>query len=289
MKINEVIKEIKASCRGVEFGKPIDPVTTRDQILFGDGENECTGITVTCFANINVINAAIANGTNLIISHESLFWNHGDHTDWLKDNTAFQKKEKALREAGITVWRFHDYIHSGISIGNGDYSDGIFYGLMREMGWQRFMIARKEKPLLYRFAPISARDLAAKIMEVGKFNGVKVIGNPDTVITKLFIAEHIMERNDNEKIVKINDEDIDAIMTLELIDWTVAEYMRDASLLGENKVILDFGHFNTEELGMRYLVTYLPTVLSEKLPVYFSAQADMYNYLSVDDQKWRKR
>lgn len=52
---------------------PIDPQTTRDQILFGDPNQECTGIVVICWANVYVIQAAIEKQANLIICHESLF------------------------------------------------------------------------------------------------------------------------------------------------------------------------------------------------------------------------
>ena len=115
MKINEVIQKMKKYHRGIAQGKPIDDATTRDQILYGNPDQECTGIVTTCYASVDVIRKANACGANLIISHEALFWNHGDHTDWLEEaqNKTFLAKKQLLDETGIVVWRDHDYIHSG--------------------------------------------------------------------------------------------------------------------------------------------------------------------------------
>lgn len=51
MKISEVIQKMKKYHRGIAQGKPIDDTTTRDQILYGNPDQECTGIVTTllCF------------------------------------------------------------------------------------------------------------------------------------------------------------------------------------------------------------------------------------------------
>ena len=100
MKISEAIQSIKAYHRGTSRGEPIDPAKTRDQILYGDPERELTGVVTTCFASYEVIAKAIDAGANLVICHEALFWNHGDHTDWLQDNKTFQAKAAPQRDQG---------------------------------------------------------------------------------------------------------------------------------------------------------------------------------------------
>ena len=90
MKIQGIIYLIKKYSRGIQNnGQWIDESTTRDKVLYGDIDTECTGIASTCFASVEVIERAHKLGLNLIICHEALFWNHGDHTDWLeKDNNS---------------------------------------------------------------------------------------------------------------------------------------------------------------------------------------------------------
>ena len=105
MKISEAIAKIKAYHKGTGFnGEPINEEKTRDKVLFGSPDQELKGIVTTCYASVEVIQKAIDVGANLIISHEALFWNHGDHTDWLQDN-----KTREMRIFPTIASRREDY------------------------------------------------------------------------------------------------------------------------------------------------------------------------------------
>lgn len=56
MLINQMIENIKKYHKG--YGT-IDEATTRDQILYGDANQECTGVVTTCWASVDVIRFAI--------------------------------------------------------------------------------------------------------------------------------------------------------------------------------------------------------------------------------------
>ena len=129
MKISEAIAKIKSYHRGISRGEPIDQSKSRDQILYGDPEQELKGIVTSCFASYAVIEGAIQAGANLIICHEAVFWNHGDHTDWLLDNKAFISKTRLLDTGGIVIWRNHDFVYSGTLFSGGGWAAGLFYGL----------------------------------------------------------------------------------------------------------------------------------------------------------------
>lgn len=281
MKISEAIKKIKAYHKGDLMGTPIDPAATRDKILYGDPDQELKGIVTTCYASVEVIRQAAAKGANLIVCHEALFWNHGDHTDWLKDNKTFQDKTALLQEAGIVVWRDHDYIHSGIPLKDGVYTDGIFYGLMKILGWEEYLTCDpvREWPAKFTLPATTVRALGQELMSRLRLNGIKVIGSPDSPVHKVWIPGHIDGRNDREIIQTIEAEDIDTILSLECIDYTVSEYIRDSTMSGHPRTILATGHFNTEEPGMEYMLTYLPQALGEDVPCSFVPCADMYEFL----------
>lgn len=110
MLASEVIQRIKDYCGGIGFdtGVPIDEATTRDKILYGDPDQECTGIVTCLWANADVIERARELGANLIIAHEALFWNHGDHQDFIAENKTYLAKKQLLDEWGGVVWRCHD-------------------------------------------------------------------------------------------------------------------------------------------------------------------------------------
>lgn len=63
MKISQIVEKIKSYYQGTNpDGSIISEENTRDQILFGNPETNCSGIIVTCFASYGVIERAIDEG-----------------------------------------------------------------------------------------------------------------------------------------------------------------------------------------------------------------------------------
>lgn len=281
MKISAVVEQIKHYYHGLDWnGHAINPEHTRDNYLFGDPDQTCTGIVTTCFASYEVIEKAIEKGANLIIPHEALFWNRGDKTEWLKDNSVYHKKEKLLKQHNIVVWRNHDYIHTGIPTEAG-LSDGIFYGVMKKLEWEGYQTGDLLLPMNYLLPEMSAEDVAKHLVEKLNLNGLRLIGDPQTKISKLHIPLHVMG-DDNDKITYAEKEEIDGLVALEVIDYTLSEYVRDAAYSGTPKVIFSVGHFNLEEVGMEYMLTYLPEIVGA-IPCYFVQSGDSFHYYTVNN------
>lgn len=280
MKISEAIEKVKRYHRGdAVLGQPIAQETTRDKILYGDPDRELTGIVTTCYASAEVIQKAIELGANLIISHEALFWNHGDRTDWLRENKTYQAKVKLLDKGGIVVWRDHDYIHSGIPLPDGSWTDGIFYGWMKKLGWENYLTGEREMPLRFTLPETTVGELGRLLRDKLSLHGLKVIGELDSPVKNVWIPLHIMGMGDNKVITTMDEENIDTLIGLEVIDFTVAEYVRDSTQTGRPKTILAVGHFNVEEPGMEHMVEYLPAALGEQFSCTFVPSTDMYNFV----------
>lgn len=277
MDIQEVIQKIKHYHKG-----GFDDKTSKDQILYGDVGQECTGIVTSIWASIDVIKAAAAKGANLIISHEALFWNRGDHTDWLEENQnqTFLAKKQLLDETGIVVWRDHDYVHSGIPKADGSFVDGIFYGLFQELGWSDFSLEDTQPMFaIIKTPPTKISDLAQKIIKKGRLNGARIYGAKDTVVQKIAIPYHIFGPAIDE-INYIEANNIDMILAMEMVDFTLSEYIRDSNMLKKNKCMLSVGHFNLEEFGMKYMINYLPEALgTNQINCSFVQSGDMYEYV----------
>lgn len=280
MRIREWIERMKQNSGQEWNGSPILKETTRDQILYGDADQECTGIATTCYASVQVIEKAASAGCNLIVAHEALFWNHGDHTDWLQNNTAFLEKKALLDRFHICVWRMHDYIHAGLPV-EGRYVDGIFGGMSALLGWNEFLAGgSRSMPQYFEIPEMTVQDMARLLNEKFRLRGVRLIGNPKCRIKKVYVPLHIMGRpSDNDLITRINDDDINCLITLEMVDFTVCEYMRDAAMLGEDRCIFALGHFNMEEIGMEYYAGYLRENLVDSVPVHFIQSGDAYSYI----------
>ncbi len=275
MKISEIIEICKKNCEG--WGK-IDENTTRDKVLYGDTDKECTGIVTTIYPSINVIKKAHQLGANFIISHEACFWNHGDHTDWLYDNNTFQYKKQLLDETGITVWRDHDYIHSGVWH-DGRYVDGIFFGLTKELGWLDYVQGDTARPHLYKIPKTPVQDLAQYVMEKLNLNGLKTMGDMEGTSEIVYIPGHIIGGVDNKELSTIEENNVDTVLAMEITDFTVAIYVRDSAMAGRNKRVLAAGHFNIEEPGMKWLAEeHLPDLLPG-IDINFVQAGDSYSML----------
>ena len=283
MKINTLIEYIKKNSSDTWNGKKICDKESRDQILFGDSEQECTGIAVTCFASYEVIQKAGESGCNFIIVHESLFWNHGDHTEWLESNSTFQKKKALLKRYRICIWRNHDHLHGGIPV-NGMWKDGIFYGISTVLGWNDYILDKKTIcPDCFRVPEMTVEQMADLLMKKLRLRKVRFIGNPDSLIRKVYIPKHIMGHlSDSCIIEKMDKEQINCLITLEMVDFTVCEYVRDAGMTGENKCIFAPGHFNLEEAGMEFYAEYLEHYLIKEVPVRFIRSGDVYMYMEKE-------
>jgi putative NIF3 family GTP cyclohydrolase 1 type 2 len=283
MKINEIVKKLN------QFHPPVENPHTSDVFKYGDPEAECTGIAVTCFASADVIQQAKALDANFIICHEPVFYEHKDDMQWLADDEVFMAKKKLLDETGIVIWRDHDSIHGGRPMKAGKpYMDGIFYGIMMELGWKDYLVKYDNMPLIYKIPKTTGRQLAEFFKKTFNLSGMRFVGDLDTEIQNVFLCEHIFgnpprpnqnEAPDSEIIRIVREEHIDALVPLEIIDWTLSEYIRDATQLGFPKLILEMGHFNVEELGMKFMVQWLPTAIGDEVPIHYVQSGDSFGYI----------
>lgn len=277
MKIKNVITNIKSQCAG---NGEISDLKTRDQVLFGDIDKECTGIVFCLWANKDVIEKAHKLNANLIISHEALFWNHGDHTDWLEktDNRVYLEKKNLLEKYNLTVWRFHDYIHSGIKVENNQYIDGIFYGLAKKLHWEKYLNFQKPFTAGFDIPTSDALEISKHILNSLNIKESRVIGSLNHEVSTVEIPFHILNQAYDE-IKYINENKVGLLVTMELNDFTLAQYIYDNSDFLNNCAILSLGHFNVEQAGMEYASQYFNDVIDEN--VKFISIGDYYNYIHV--------
>lgn len=282
MQINKIIRIVKGYCRGAQpDGHPIDDITTRDQVLWGATDRACTGIVTTCAASPNVIRATVDRGANLIICHEALFWNHGDRTGWLADDLVFRAKRALLDEGGITVWRFHDYIHSGIPTKDGGWVDGIFVGLAKKLGWMPYHEGDEFFPAIFSLPQTTAGELAQTLIGQLGLKGARLVGSPETPVSRVRFMGHAFGGSSDDPLIAGNAaQNVDCELALEAVDFTVAEYVRDASELGHPKALITLGHFDTEEPGMEHMVNWLPGLLGGDLAVSYVQSGGFSSYLT---------
>lgn len=286
MLISEVIQRVKDYSGGIDSftGKPIDEETTRDKVLYGDTAQECTGIVTCIWPTVDIIKRARELGANCIISHEAIFWNHGDHQDTVGDTAAFKAKKELLDDWGGAVWRCHDFIHSRVPIDTDRaMADGIFYGLADKLGWLDYRVGDDRGFCLeYEIPETDATELARELVAKLDLNGTRITGDSHARVRRVRIPMHVTgeAKSDTHEINETDARGDDCLMTMEFIDFTTCEYIRDAGMLGQNKCAITIGHFNLEEPGMEYMVHWLPEALgTDVIPTTFVRMEDTYRYV----------
>ncbi len=275
MKIREIIDRI------VAYHPPFSRDRTTDVVKYGDPEQECTGVVVTCFASADVIREATRLGANFIVVHEPLFWSHEEDVDSITRSQVYLSKKALLDAGNICVWRDHDHMHGEGWGRDRKNLDGMFDGIMRELGWEPYLVESPLKPLIYQIPETDATELGLFLKEKAGLKGIRIVGDKHAKVSKVFICEHIgsMDRNAAEKLLRTEMEHFDALIPLEIIDWTLCAFVRDCCQLGKPKVIYNMGHFNTEELGMRYFAKVLPGLLDNAVSVTFVQSGDAYDFI----------
>lgn len=285
MLVSEVIQHIKDYSTGIDSftNEKIDELTTRDQITWKIEDTECTGIVTCIWPTVDIIKKAKSLGANLIITHEALFWNHGDHQDRFPDNEAFEKKIELLKDWGGCVWRCHDYIHSRVPLeADGSFVDGIFYGLAHKLGWIDNRIGDKGFATDYQIEPIPAYELAHFIVEKLGLQGTRIIGNPNTLVSRIHTPMHVLgdAKSDTYEINYVQEHHVDCLLAMEFCDFTTSEFIRDRAMLGIPSCAIVIGHFNLEQPGMEYMVQWIPKAIgTDVIPITYVPMGDTYSYI----------
>ncbi|MBQ7993080.1 MAG: hypothetical protein IJ252_08615 [Solobacterium sp.] len=273
MKIQAIIDGL------IQWHQPYENDRTRDTFKAGDPQRECTGIALCCWPSMDVLEKTAELGYNLIICHESLYY--GDEFDNGKFSglRGYEDKKKFIDDHQLTVWRDHDHMH-----GKGRpwvpervRNDYIYYGFMKVMGWEDNVVGDRMKPVKYVLKKRKASELARELITKLGLNGLRAVGSLDSEVSTVLMAEHCLGRGDDEKILEACRADV--LIPLEIVDWTVTAYIRDAVAAGIHKVILEPGHFNVEEAGMMYMEKWLPEVTGNDIPVKYIRSQDPFRYI----------
>ena len=255
----------------------------------GDPDRVCTGVVTALSPTIQVIREAARLGANLLIVHEPTFYTSEDGPGWFEDfpNSVYEEKKRLLEAHGIAIWRDHDHLHA-------HDPDGIFTGVIKYMGWEGHAVTDRDTGLfshfLIDFPETTLRELCRQVIDRIGLNGLRYVGDPEARVKSLAIVGHLYPmpcaktRKDGSpleysvSIIDTLERKADVIMPGETIDWTVLSYVRDAVQLGKAKAAITIGHFNWEELGMKYAADWLRELVGEALPVHYVPSEDMYHY-----------
>lgn len=156
---------------------------------------------------------------------------------------------------------------------------------MKELGWEAYRLDDPLKPLLYRIPLRPLRELSRQLLDAFGLRGLRLVGDPETVVSTVFLCEHVFgDERDRETILRAAVCGGDLLVAFEIVDWTLSACVRDAAQLGMPRAILEMGHFNTEELGMKHIARWLPALLGEPIPVRYLPSGDSFSYILAEKE-----
>lgn len=259
MTIQQAIDTLIAAVPGAPFPETVDTVKV------GDTSQELIGILVCFLANADLIKQAAAQGANLIVAHEPLFYNHLDKTDWLANDAVYAAKRNLLADLNVVVWRFHDYLHS-------IPPDATVMGLMNEMGWKP---NGSGDDLVFTDVPATTlAALAQSLRQTLGLSTIRVVGDLNMPIRRVGIMPGSPPTQYQVEVLRAAD----VLIAGEINEWETNEWTRDANLLGQPKGLIVIGHAASEEPGMRLMTTWIEKLLPG-VPVQFVPAAHAFHYL----------
>jgi putative NIF3 family GTP cyclohydrolase 1 type 2 len=259
--IQQSIDTIIASIPGAPFPETVDTVKA------GDTSQRVTGIAVTFLATCDVIEKAAELGANLLITHEPTFYNHLDETDWLSDHPLYAAKRRLIEAKHLVIWRFHDYLHSLPP-------DSTFMGLIKELDWKAN--ASPELPFMCSIQPMSLLALGQYVKGKLGVPTVRVVGDLGSQCERVAIFPGFPPAV--WQMGSFAEPAADVVLTGEIHEWEVSEYVRDATYLGLKKGLIVLGHMASEEPGMRLIIPWLQERLPD-IPIQFLSSGTPFHYL----------
>ncbi len=283
MKNQEVIDKI------LQYHPLIPDYQGCDGYKTGDPQEECTGIATALVPTVDVIRSAIKENCNLIITHEPIFYQTPDFADWRGDfeNETCKEKQKLLTENHITVWRDHDHIHA-------HQPDGIFTGVVRQLGWEKYMRQEENGPgYLFYIPRMTVEELGRHLISCMHLHGLRYIGAAADQIERVAIVGHIYPdsfyKDHTEEdgtyhdygmdVIRLMEEGVQAIIPGEIIEWTTLSYIRDSITFGKIRACYNVGHFNMEEAGMKYAAEWIAELVDNQISVRYIPTEDGFRYI----------
>lgn len=236
------------------------PQSTVDGLKSGEESAGVTGIATAFMATYSVISQAASLGVNLLITHEGVFYSHEDRKRSELTDPVMAEKQRLIEQTGIAIYRCHDHVHRY-------RPDGITAGLIRELGWDNYIVEQQPAAAIAEIPPASLKEVAEHAKRALGIAHVRAVGELSLPCKRVGLL--VGYRGGGALSIPLFErEQLDLIIAGEGPEWETPEYVRDACSQGRQKGLLLLGHAQSEEPGMRRLAERLKERFAD-VPVHF--------------------
>ena len=246
--------------------------TTVDGFLAGDPDTVVRGVAVTIMATFDVLQRAAAQGLNLVITHEPLYFDHHGTSDAVlaaEGDPVYAAKAAFVAEHGLVVLHQHDAWHDR-------EPDGILTGTARALGW--LDAERAGDPGVYDLPATTLGELAAHVARSLDARALRYVGDPAAPVQTVGMQPGFQGFEYNRHLLARPD--VDAIVIGEGHEWETGEYAADAVTAGVCAGVVVVGHTPSEQEGMAEYARWLTDVVPE-VPVELVVADDHYRTVAL--------
>lgn len=240
---------------------------TVDQLLYGNRNQPVEKVAVAFMPSIETIKQAKRIGADLLICHESPYYNH-QNPQQHESSVVMKQKIKWLKEQGLAIYRNHDSVHR-------QQPDLITKGLVKELGWEKYRIDTDPIQTSIQIPETSFEAILLHIKEKLNLKQVKYVGNLTNQIRNISLS--VGYRGSGEHTIPQLEKN-ELVIYGEGPEWETPEYVKDALALGMNKNIIILGHMQSEEPGMKLLAGELAKRFPEVKAEFIAANSFIHLY-----------
>ncbi len=253
----------------------IEPIglldNTVDSLSFGDPQTAVTGIVTAFMPTQRILEKAVSMNANLIIAHESPFYQHQSSLDdVIEDDPVYQAKRMFILNSNLAIYRFHDYYHRY-------QPDGIMVGLIEALAWSSYVTKHQPAYSVLEVPTMTLFDMADYIKRKLNIGFVRAVGNVGTRCSRVGLLAGY-RGGGRLTIPLIEQENLDLVIYGEGPEWETPEYVRDAASQGRPKALIVLGHAESEEPGMKLLAEQIQRRLPD-IPVQYVAEKPLFRVL----------
>ena len=266
----QLIERIKTNI-GVEWNP--DSV---DTLKAGDSSTAVTGIVTTSMASLAVLQRAVKDGANFIVTAEPTFYGRADSPTpptgrgapapaQTPPDLVFAAKNDFITSNGLVVFRLGEHWRQ-------HQPDPFAQGIAEALRWSKYQSANDPQ----RFdIPVLRLDAVASSVKnaLNARGGIRVVGDPGTRVQRVGVLPGTTPIQAALKMLP----EVDAIIAGEVREWESVEYARDTVFSGASKALILVGRIVSEEPGMSVCASWLQT-LAPELPI---------RHISAGDPYWR--
>jgi putative NIF3 family GTP cyclohydrolase 1 type 2 len=238
---------------------------TIDGVKAGDPSMEVKGIATTAMATMDVLNRAVQQKANLVITAEPVFFGRLDgqappanapgggrgQAGLSPEDPIYLAKKEFVRKNGLTVFRFTDHWRAR-------KPDPFATGIAQLMAWTKYQAGGDASR--YEIRAITIGELADELAKRMKARaGIRVVGDAQTRVRRIALLPGVSALAATVALLP----DCDLVVAGETREWESVEYAQDTVSAGQKKGLIMLGRAMSQDPGMNVCAGWLKELVPE--------------------------